>query len=138
MTRGSVKLHGDRRAGLPRGFCPFGTLAHRVLLVLQHGDAMLADIRRELPDDHTGAIAKALTSLRRYKFIYPVAKICAYDSGEDKTQVLYSLEYRAPKPWVKKTANERRDKWRARKRKRVNSIFNLAAHNRAVSQSGVE
>lgn len=141
-SRPSVELHGDRRAGLPRGFCPFGTLAHRVLLVLRHGDAMLADLRRELPDDSTGAIAKTLTTLRKHRFIYLVNTICKYDSGEDKTQALYSLQYhRTPPTYVKRTANERRKVWRARKRGRVNSIFNLAAHNAAVShgrQSGVE
>jgi len=116
------------RKGLPQGFVIFGTLAHKILVLLhQLGDQCHSDMVAELEvgESHMGTIIQRLAD---YRYIYPAGKMHTYDTGM-KTQMLWSLKYRKPsdqKQYRRATPAERmRRRREALKARAATSVFNL-------------
>jgi hypothetical protein len=117
--------------GLPHGFVNFGTLAHAILLHLHHygptTSAALAEDLRGMADEPLKAISANLCRLHRGGFIYKIGRARARASDQ-RSSTLYSLEdsRTGVGQFVKlMSSQERSRRWRERKARNVNSVFNF-------------
>jgi hypothetical protein len=113
------------KPGLPQGYVQFGTLAHRILVVLHElGNMRHRDLVEEMPDLLAGCISVALRRLARAGLIHRVGVASAYDTGE-KTGSIYSLH--PPTHYVRRRrvpGAERAARYRAAQRMRqATSVF---------------
>lgn len=114
-----------KHIGLPNGFVRFNTVAHLILrFMLEHGDTIAADVAYEGITTSTTA-ATTLAKLRQHGFILGVGRLSKYDSGESKTQNMYSLKrHRRPSAYAPATQQDRDARRATRRRPRSSFIFN--------------
>ena len=146
--KGHAKLRAgqdDNRMGLPNGFVRFGTLAY-FILKLAHEEGFVSNriIRARLLvnpqgfDQSPSAIAANLIRLEENKFLYKVGRDRIPGS---RSFALFSIDYRRGKqiPEVENLEhNERSKQYRARKKIKVNSVFNWRGqHESELSERAV-
>lgn len=123
MTRPHDYKAPGRNPGLPNGFVPFGTVAHRVLVaLLELGDLRCADLVVELADVDQRAVGMALTRLARWGFIFKRRTVNARTKFE-RTQALWTLRPCQTAPFHRITCAERCRRYHQRKRLQVPSVF---------------